>query len=257
MIKTLIRKIDNAFFGQSIQRFRYQSWLAKQVSEIELGLDYKFTIYHKKNNNFIAELCDKYGSDKGEIRDSGHPYPQISHTYADLYSQLFSHCRYKVKKVFECGLGTNNANLVSNMSASGKPGASLRVWRDYFPNAIIYGADIDREILFEEERIKTYYIDQLNPSAISEFWDKTAEKDFDFMVDDGLHTFEAGSCLFKHSINMLALDGIYIIEDVTITDLLKYKDFFNSSNYIVDYATMYRPKIHLGDNNLVIIRRKI
>ena len=48
----------------------------------------------------------------------------------------------------------------------GKPGASLRVWRDYFPNAIIYGADIDKDILFAEERIKTFYIDQLDPVAI-------------------------------------------------------------------------------------------
>ena len=35
-----------------------------------------------------------------------------------------------------------------NMTASGKPGASLRVWRDYFNNAQVIGADIDKRILF-------------------------------------------------------------------------------------------------------------
>ena len=39
--------------------------------------------------------------------------------------------------MFECGLGTNNPNLKSNMTENGIPGASLRVWRDYFFNAKI------------------------------------------------------------------------------------------------------------------------
>jgi hypothetical protein len=52
------------------------------------------------------------------------------------------------------------------MGRTGTPGASLRAWRDYFPNAEIYGADIDREILFEEERISAFYVNQLSESAI-------------------------------------------------------------------------------------------
>ena len=74
----------------------------------------------------------------------------------------------------------------------------MRVWRDYFPNANVYGADIDKDILFSEERIKTFYIDQLNPSSIKDFWEKVNTKDFDLIVDDGLHTFKAGITLFKN-----------------------------------------------------------
>ena len=33
------------------------------------------------------------------------------------------------------------------MSINGKPGASLRAWRDYFVNSVVYGADIDKNIL--------------------------------------------------------------------------------------------------------------
>ena len=39
------------------------------------------------------------------------------------------------------------------MGSEGVPLASLRAWRDYFKNANIYGADIDKGILKDEERI--------------------------------------------------------------------------------------------------------
>jgi hypothetical protein len=141
------------------------------------------------------------------------------------------------------------------MGARGRPGASLRVWRDYFPKAVIYGADIDRDILFTEDRIKTFYMDQCDPAAIQAFWQQVDDTGFDFMVDDGLHVFEAGSCLFTHSIDRLAEHGIYVIEDVTPTDLLRYKQFFSTTPYIVDFVTMLRPNRPLADNSLVVIRK--
>ena len=225
------------------------------MESVEQGLDYKFVVHHTKNNTaLLAQLCDKYGSDKGEIKTSGHPYSWPSHTYSDYYARLFEHCRLNVKKVFECGLGTNNPSITSNMTIDGKPGASLRVWRDYFPNAQVFGADIDRDVLFEEDRIKTFYVDQLNPQAIDGLWQQVGLNDFDFILDDGLHTFEAGSCLFENSVAKLAPNGVYIIEDVFVSDILKYKAFFANKNFAVDYVLMFRPNSSLGDNCLVVIR---
>ena len=40
-------------------------------------------------------------------------------------------------------MGTNKPGLVSTMGASHTPGASLRAFRDYLPNAIVHGADVD------------------------------------------------------------------------------------------------------------------
>ncbi len=199
-------------------------------------------------------LCDQYGSDKGSLTDANQSYSWSAHSYADYYTQIFSHCRNSVNKVFECGLGTNNPNLLSSMGINGKPGASLRVWRDYFPNAQIYGADIDTEILFSEEKIQTYYIDQLNPVSIQNFWNTFKVSDFDLMIDDGLHTFEAGSCLFSNSIEKLSKTGIYIIEDVTIEDALRYKNFFASYKYSVHFIPLIRPNQPLSDNILIEVR---
>jgi hypothetical protein len=228
----------------------------EHLTHIEHDTEFKTVIqYNKNNRDELARLCDVYGSDKGELISDGHPYPWNSHNYTDYYSRLFSHCRNHVKKVFECGLGTNNPNLLSSMGVNGKPGASLRVWRDYFPNAVVYGADIDTDILFKEERINTFYIDQLNPDAIKKFWETVGEKDFDFIVDDGLHTFQAGTTLFTYSIDRLSQSGIYIIEDVTCEDLEKYKEFFKTTKYVVEFVTLYRPGNVLFDNNLVVIRK--
>lgn len=203
----------------------------------------------------MASLCDKYGSDKGSTQRAGHRYGWPPHTYADYYYRLFGHCRDSVKLVFECGLGTNNPNLPSSMGAQGAPGASLRLWRDFFPNAQVYGADIDRDVLFFEERIQTFFMDQLDPDSIGKFWSTIGDLEFDFMVDDGLHTFQAGSTLFTHSIDRLVSGGVYVIEDVNPADLLRYEDFFKGKNYMVDYVCMFRPDTFLGDNSLVVVRK--
>lgn len=256
MLKNVIQSFDKLFFGEALQKKYGKYVVAKLLENFKLGFDYSMASYYKKNKNCeLSKLCDFYGSDKGEISKEGHPYQWPSHNYADFYSRLFSHCRKGVRYVFECGLGTNNPNLPSSMGISGKPGASLRVWRDFFPNAMVYGADIDKHILFEEDRIKTLYIDQLDPYAIKGFWDIVGVNEFDLMVDDGLHTFEAGSTLFLHSIDKLASYGIYVIEDVCPSDLLHYKNFFSSKSYVVDYLCLYRPGIDLMDNSLVVVRK--
>jgi len=203
----------------------------------------------------LAGLCDLYGSDKGSLKDTGHAYPWPPHNYTEYYARLFGHCRPHIRKVFECGLGTNNLTVPSNMGAAGKPGASLRVWRDYFPNAQIYGGDIDPGVLFSEERISTYYLDQTNPNSIGAVWGVIGESGFDLIIDDGLHTFEAGLCLFQHSVQHLAEGGVYIIEDVWPDDLAKFRAYFQTQPFAVDYINLIRPGLDLGDNNLVVIRK--
>ena len=163
----------------------------------------------------MSELCEKYGSDKGFINpDSRKPYNWIPNSYTSYYHSLFNLNRDNIKLIFECGLGTNNPNLASNMTDTGMPGASLRVWRDYFKNAKIYGGDIDKEILFEEDRIKTFYVDQLNTNSIINMWKNINLDNFDIIIEDGLHTPEANLNFFFNSFDRLKKNGIYVIEDV-------------------------------------------
>lgn len=172
-------------------------------------------IRYKKFNNSLSNLTKQYGSDKGspvddEISLSGWK----THLYTDIYHMLFFSMRNTVKNVLEVGLGTNNDDVLSSMGSNGLPGASLRAFRDYFPNANIYGADIDERVLFEEDRIKTFYVDQTNPAIIYNMLTDTGVDEFDIILDDGLHTANAAITLLEHSFYKLKSGGIYIIEDV-------------------------------------------
>ena len=157
-----------------------------------------------------------------------------------------------MKLVFECGLGTNNPDFQSNMTVNGMPGASLRVWRDYFKNAQIYGADIDKDILFQEDRIKTYYVDQLNTPSIENMWKNIGINNFDIIIDDGLHTSDANVNLFINSINKLKKNGIYIIEDVHILELNNIMEKLKKFN--PELIVLQNKNVKYQNNNLVLIR---
>jgi hypothetical protein len=141
------------------------------------------------------------------------------------------------------------------MGQAGKPGASLRVWRDYFPNAEIFGADVDETILFNEPRIRTFHVDQTSKNSIDKMWNAIGVSDFDLMIDDGLHTFDAGRSLFENSVAKLSPTGQYIIEDVAAYEMLQYKALFSQTSFKVEYVNLNRPSVNLDRNNLVVIRR--
>ena len=204
----------------------------------------------------LNQLCDLYGSDKGFLLNSTNkrPYLHEPHTYTRIYADLFSGIKEEKLTIFECGIGTNNPSFQSSMGVNGKPGASLRVWRDYFPKSIIYGADIDSSILFSEDRIFTGYMDQTNPESIKSFW-KKYDIYPNIIIDDGLHTFAAGMTLFKNSFDRLAPGGVYIIEDIWVPDLDRYVDYFGATTLDVRYISLSRSNAVLADNSLVVVHK--
>jgi len=61
--------------------------------------------------------------------------------------------------------------------------------------------------------------------------------------------------LFENSIEYLSNNGVYIIEDVKVLDLIKYKKYFECSTYKVEFVNLYRIDGRLLDNSLVVIRK--
>jgi len=268
-MKRLIRSLDKLLLGGALtkgyvkilERCAQKIVTTQQLSlgEVRSKNSHRIDICYTKNaKSELSRLCDFYGSDKGESNSEDNPYPWPSHTYADFYAMLFGHCRQSVKNVLECGVGTNNPDLASSMGVNGKPGASLRVWRDYFPNANIVGIDIDEDILFKEERIKTFLVDQTSPSSIQKFWNSVGVENFDLILDDGLHAFHAGLCLFENSFEHLAANGVYIIEDVSLSNLTKYASYFetHTEKYYCRFVNLYRPNMPLYDNSVLMITKK-
>jgi hypothetical protein len=211
-----------------------------------------------EEEELLNQLCDLYGSDKGFLLDSANPrpYSHQPHTYTRVYADLFSSIKEEELVIFECGIGTNNPRFASSMGINGKPGASLRVWRDYFPKSTIYGADIDKNILFLEDRIFTGYIDQTNPESIKSFWE---EYDVypNIIIDDGLHKYSAGITLFEASFDRIPSGGVYVIEDVWAHDLVKYIEYFGTTNLDVRYTSLARPNSSIADNNLVVVYKNL
>ena len=247
-MKRLIKKILPDFLIDLLKKFLVEKVLNNIKS------DYKNT-NHNSSTNIISELCEKYGSDKGFVKhDNEKPYNWKPHTYTSYYHSIFNLSRENIKLVFECGLGTNNTKIESNMTSKGIPGASLRVWRDYFFNANIYGGDIDRDILFEENRIKTFYVNQLDTNSIKTMWDTINLENFDIIIDDGLHEPKANFNFFINSFHKLKKNGVYIIEDVSYKNIKILKN--NLENYDVDIVTLSsKYKKYYLDNNLIIIRK--
>lgn len=154
------------------------------------------------NAKKFEEIFNKHGSDKGNY-----------HNYHYLYSWILKD-HLQVKCLFEIGLGTNNSKLVSNMGKNGMPGASLRAFKELLPNALIIGADIDRDILFEEDRIKTYFVDQTNPLTFQNI-SSNIEDQIDLFIDDGLHSPNANVTSLTFAIPKIKLLGWIVIEDIS------------------------------------------
>lgn len=195
----------------------------------------------------MCRVMTKYGSDKGR-----------SNNYTPVYSALFKRRCDQPLRVFELGLGSNNPDVPSNMGVFGAPGASLRGWREFFPQALVYGADIDRRILFQEDRIKTFYCDQLDRASIRELWSHPdLQGGVDIIIEDGLHTFESNVSFLEGSLDHLRPGGIYVAEDIAwnhVDDWYDRLETFYSKRYpTYDFAFMVLSD--RGYNNLLVVRR--
>ena len=258
-LRRIVGLVDRALLGGVLLRLYnnfFERLLIKHKSDL---FNYGFEgEYIKNDNSTLNVLCEKYGSDKGQASSKKNPYDHPSHNYADIYELMFRLRRNNVELLVECGIGTNNPNLISSMGVDGKPGASLRVWRDFFPKAQIIGIDIDSDILFEEDRIATYQCDQTSSDSIQNFFElaSLAPLSIDIFIDDGLHEFYAGKSLFEAMNKYIAIDGIYVIEDVIPSDYIPYKDFFAKlkDQFTVQFINLQRPSSSVGDNRLIIIR---
>jgi hypothetical protein len=209
-----------------------------------------------KQSTILCEIMGRNKSDKGNKNIN---YSQ--HNYTTFYYSIFNKMSNKQLRVFELGIGTNNINLPSNMGKYGRPGASLYGWAEFFPNSFIFGADIDTDILFNNDKIKTFYCDQTNPEIIKKMWDEPSlNEPFDIIIEDGLHTFDANVCFFENSIHKLKKYGYYIIEDINKNDISLFIDKTKEwENKYVDYlfTILQIPSfVNHDDNNLLVVFKK-
>jgi len=175
----------------------------------------------------LSKLAIKYGADKWG-----------KHHYTPVYFDLFKDRRNEVKKVLEIGVAE---------------GASLFMWRDFFVNAYILGAEIEDKRLFSDAigRINCYKCDQSSKEDLENLIKQTGS-DIDLVVDDGSH--KPGDQLFTCLTLMPLLDKyvVYVIEDIATVGVAVAIEEALKDKY-------YCQTIKVGkryDDRLIIVRHK-
>ena len=177
--------------------------------------------------------------------------------------------KYGTDKYFKLGGGHNytpfydmilkGRDVTSMLEIGVQGGESLKMWRDYFPEAMIYGWDIVDLKHLDSDRILNYVVDQGKASRIAEFFDKN-DVMFDFVIDDGSHKVEDQIVSLFNIWPYLNQGGVYIIEDMwhDIFDCFLYRSFRDSYFYeidkgIIEIAGVERVNYLL--NNLVCVQK--
>jgi hypothetical protein len=157
----------------------------------------------------LCELAYKYGTDK---------CPQVVHSYTPYYYEIFKHKQGSVRKLVELGIG-----YAGDMKPPSPPhyqtGASLLMWRDFFPNAQVYGADIRVPSMIEAERVKTFLCDEEKEGDLKDLVTKTGS-DVDIFIDDAIHLKKHQIFAARILMPLLDRDVTYIIEDVRSPDIV-------------------------------------
>jgi hypothetical protein len=150
----------------------------------------------------LEDLFTKYGTDKGIWG------------YTPAYVRHLEYRRHEVKNVLEigiCGFRDIPNNVV---------GASLFAWRDFFPNATIYGLDNDSRFVFnDQDRIRTLCCDAYNSVQLHEAMEQFGVK-FDFICDDAVHDPDPQIHLLHDLWPYLNVGGVYAIEEMCPYKLL-------------------------------------
>ena len=185
----------------------------------------------------LAALFRKYGSDKS-----------TTHNYHLLYGPLL-HRLGRVGAMLEIGLGTNHTDVVSNMGRMGSPGASLRSFRDFLDGALIYGADVDKRVLFTEPRIRTFFVDQTNPASFEQL-NADIPESLDLIIDDGLHSPAANLATLLFALRKLRPGGWIVIEDIPVESV----DVWNVAAALL--STHYEPALLQASTTFLFAARK-
>ena len=128
-----------------------------------------------------------------------------THSYLPIYEKLFSNKKYSAKNILEVGVAF---------------GGGMKLWKDYFINAKIYGIDVctKDQVIDEVKNSSRAQLhsetDAYNSDFFYNFSLLTKDSKFDIILDDGSHVLEDMKKFIKLYTQLLKEDGILVIEDI-------------------------------------------
>lgn len=147
---------------------------------------------HLRESETLPQLGLRMGTDKG-----------TDHSYLEVYEQLFDTLRRQPMTMLEIGVHR---------------GASLRMWRAWFPQARIYGMDIHPAAAVVPG-CEVITASQTDRAVIEAQW---ADESLDLIIDDGSHRLEHQLLSLCYLWPKLKPGGFYVIEDITHASHLKH-----------------------------------
>ena len=158
------------------------------------------------SNNKLYELGIKYNTDK-----------VYHHEYHDIYDFFLKQFYNSSGAMVEIGIYN---------------GDSLNMWLELFPNAYIYGMDIDIDKSYMRERHSIIKGDQSKLDDLNNVKSIISQnKEIFFINDDGSHIPEHQLLTFNVLFPTLEEGGVYIIEDIETS--------YWTKNGLCGYETRY------------------
>lgn len=179
----------------------------------------KINTYRLDTSNIYSELCKlgkKYNSDKSPYSKTWH-----RHSYTGLYDLMFANFKNNKFNFAEIGVQKNS---------------SIKMFRDYFKYATLYGFDNNQKALnnAKKEKIKnTHYlfIDVRDSKNIYQTFDSIKKK-FKIILDDSSHDFDDQINIIKNCVKFLEPGGYLIIEDIFMFNKIEQKFIKKLKNYL-------------------------
>jgi hypothetical protein len=141
----------------------------------------------------LTELAVRFGTDKWGV-----------HRYTEHYQRHLEHLRRTRFTLLEIGIGGYHLD--------GQGGASLRMWKWFFPKARIVGLDIHDKSFVQGHRIHTVQGSQVDPDTLHGL---IGEHGVPLVViDDGSHRPEHVRETFRLLFPLLPEGAVYAIEDI-------------------------------------------
>jgi len=136
----------------------------------------------------LNNLATKYNTDKGP---GNHEYT----SRYEMYLEPFRDLEFNLLEIGICD------------------GASIKMWKEYFPKATIVAIDIDPRCKeFEEDRIHVHIGDQTDISFLQSVVNQHGH--FEVILDDGGHSWKQQIISYETLFPRLTPGGLYFIEDM-------------------------------------------
>lgn len=123
-------------------------------------------------------------------------------------------------------------------------GGSLQIWKKYFgPNVKVVGIDIDPRTMYTEDQIQTFCGSQTDPEFLNSVLSKIGKPDV--IIDDGSHNQLDVIRTFGMMFQMVADNGVYIVEDTHTSYWRDWNGGITSPFNFVSIASKFTHDVNL------------